>query len=95
MLVNRQSLQGGRALGRYKQFMPQQLGLQVSRGVDTEISAKGDVSKIAQGSWRDFHELARRKECKILEGHVAVDHVHMYISIPPKYAVAHSQILSE
>ena len=35
-----------------------------------------------------FHELARRKECKILEGHVAVDHVHMYISIPPKYAVA-------
>jgi putative transposase len=35
-----------------------------------------------------FHELARRKECKILEGHVAVDHVHMYIAIPPKYAVA-------
>ena len=35
-----------------------------------------------------FHELARRKECRILEGHVAVDHVHMYISIPPKYPVA-------
>jgi putative transposase len=35
-----------------------------------------------------FHELARRKECKILESHVAVDHVHMYISIPPKHAVA-------
>jgi putative transposase len=35
-----------------------------------------------------FHELARRKECRILEGHVAVDHVHMYISISPKYPVA-------
>ncbi|GHV54605.1 hypothetical protein FACS1894216_14990 [Synergistales bacterium] len=35
-----------------------------------------------------FHELARQKESRILEGHVAVDHVHMYISIPPKYAVA-------
>jgi putative transposase len=35
-----------------------------------------------------FHELARQKECKILEGYVAVDHVHMYIAIPPKYAVA-------
>lgn len=35
-----------------------------------------------------FHELAKQKESKILEGHVAVDHVHIYISIPPKYAVA-------
>jgi putative transposase len=35
-----------------------------------------------------FHELAKQKESRILEGHVAVDHVHMYISIPPKYAVA-------
>ena len=35
-----------------------------------------------------FHELARQKECKIVEGHIAVDHVHMCISIPPKYAVA-------
>jgi putative transposase len=32
--------------------------------------------------------LARQKESQILEGQVASDHVHMYISIPPKYAVA-------
>lgn len=35
-----------------------------------------------------FHELARQKECRILEGHLQPDHVHMLISIPPKYAVA-------
>jgi putative transposase len=35
-----------------------------------------------------LHELAKQKESRILEGHVAVDHVHMLISIPPKYAVA-------
>ena len=35
-----------------------------------------------------FHELARRKECKIEEGHLMPDHVHMLISIPPKYAVS-------
>jgi putative transposase len=35
-----------------------------------------------------FHELARQKESRILEGHVAIDHVRMYISIPPKFAVA-------
>ena len=35
-----------------------------------------------------FHELARQKECQIIEGHVMPDHVHMCILIPPKFAVA-------
>jgi putative transposase len=35
-----------------------------------------------------FHELARQKECQIIEGHLLVDHVHMCIEIPPKYAVS-------
>lgn len=35
-----------------------------------------------------FHELARQKECQIVEGHLLSDHVHMCIRIPPKYAVA-------
>ncbi len=35
-----------------------------------------------------FHELARQKECRIIEGHLMPDHVHRCIEIPPKYAVA-------
>ncbi|MDB9526946.1 IS200/IS605 family transposase [Oscillatoria sp. CS-180] len=35
-----------------------------------------------------FHELARQKECCILEGHLMRDHVHMCIAIPPKHAVS-------
>lgn len=35
-----------------------------------------------------FHELARQKECTIIEGHIRPDHVHMCIEIPPKYSVA-------
>ena len=35
-----------------------------------------------------FHELARQKECRIVQGHMLPDHVHMCIEIPPKYAVA-------
>ena len=35
-----------------------------------------------------FHELARQKDSKILEGHIHQDHVHVLISIPPKYSVA-------
>jgi putative transposase len=34
-----------------------------------------------------FHELARQKESKVLEGHSRPDHVYMLILIPPKYSV--------
>ena len=35
-----------------------------------------------------LRELARQKESRVVEGHLMLDHVHMLISIPPKYAVA-------
>lgn len=35
-----------------------------------------------------FHELARQRESAIEEGHMVQDHVHLMISIPPKYSVS-------
>ena len=35
-----------------------------------------------------FRKLALQKESRIEEGHLMLDHVHMMISIPPKYAVS-------
>jgi len=35
-----------------------------------------------------FRKLARQKESEVVEGHLMSDHVHMLISVPPKYAVA-------
>ena len=35
-----------------------------------------------------LRELAREKECAVEEGHLLADHVHMLLSVPPKYAVA-------
>jgi putative transposase len=35
-----------------------------------------------------FRELARRKGCRVEEGHLRSAHVPMLVSIPPKYAVA-------
>ena len=35
-----------------------------------------------------FHKLAEQKESRFEEGHLLSDHVHMLISIPPKYAVS-------
>ena len=35
-----------------------------------------------------FRDLAEQKECKVEEGHLMVDHVHMLLSVPPKYSVS-------
>ena len=35
-----------------------------------------------------FRRLAEQKESRVEEGHLMVDHVHMMLSIPPKYAVS-------
>ena len=44
--------------------------------------------QIKQYLGETFHRLARQKESLIEEGHLMSDHVHMMISIPPKYSVA-------
>ena len=35
-----------------------------------------------------FRTLAQQRESQVLEGHLMADHVHMMLSIPPKYSVA-------
>ena len=35
-----------------------------------------------------FRKLALQKELRVEEGHLMPDHVHMLLSIPPKYAVS-------
>jgi putative transposase len=35
-----------------------------------------------------FRKLTEQKESRVEEGHLMSDHVHMLLSIPPKYAVA-------
>ena len=44
--------------------------------------------KIREKLGEVFHELARQKECQIVEGHLITDHVHICIAIPPKHSVA-------
>jgi len=35
-----------------------------------------------------FRELALHKESRVIKGHLVGDHVHMLLSIPPKYSVS-------
>ena len=39
---------------------------------------------------RILRELCRQKSVELVEGHLMPDHVHMVLSIPPKYSVAHT-----
>ena len=44
--------------------------------------------KLRQNLVDVLKELASQKESKILEGHLMADHVHILLSVPPKYSVA-------
>jgi putative transposase len=35
-----------------------------------------------------FRSLTEQKECRVEEGHLMPDHVHILLSVPPKYAVS-------
>ncbi len=65
------------------------MGLQVPCGLDSQMQAEGIYTQSSGSIWgKLFKTLAQQKESKILEGHLMVDHVHMLISIPPKYGVS-------
>ena len=46
-------------------------------------------SKLRKYLGEVLHDLANQKESVIVEGHLMLDHIHMCISIPPKYSVSH------
>jgi putative transposase len=65
------------------------MGLQVACLVFIPNRWKKKVFGVLRRQLGDvFHELAKQKESKIEEGHLHLDHVHICISIPPKYAVS-------
>jgi putative transposase len=35
-----------------------------------------------------FRELAKQRECLVVEGHLMIDHVHMCLSVPPKHSIS-------
>ena len=64
------------------------MGMQISRGVYSEYRRKVMYGQLRRHLGEVFRALARQQESVIVEGHLQPDHVHMLLSIPPKYAVA-------
>ncbi len=89
MCVNRSKFHTGETNGRnHKLIIPQQVGLQISYHLHPEVPPAVLYRELRKYLGEMFRNLAQQKECRIEEGHLLGDHVHMLISIPPKYAVA-------
>jgi len=46
-------------------------------------SLRGEIGKI-------FRDLCRQKEIELVKGNASSDHIHLLLSIPPKYSVANT-----
>ena len=64
------------------------MGLQIPRRVHSEVRRKVFYGQIRKDLGKVLATLARQKECRIESGNLQPDHVHMLISIPPKYSVS-------
>src|SRR3981081_4505044 len=64
------------------------MGLQISHSFHTKVRRRTLYQQLRMHLGEVFRGLAKQKESRIEEGHLMVDHVHMMISIPPKYAVS-------
>ena len=45
---------------------------------------------LRKGIGRILRELCQQEGVELVEGHAMADHVHLCLSIPPKYSVAHT-----
>ena len=73
---------------RVREPKPHDLGLQISCCLDPKCRRKTLYQELRRHLGEVFRRLALQKESKVEEGHLMPDHVHMLLSIPPKYAVS-------
>ena len=57
---------------------------------NTEVPPESELRKATAPNRPDPSELCRQRGVELLEGHAMPDHVHLCLSIPPKYSVAHT-----
>ena len=69
--------------------MPFPVGVQIPLSCSSrKVAAKPCSANFDRKLGEVLRRLATQKESRIEEGHLMPDHVHMMISIPPKYAVS-------
>ena len=86
--MSRHSRERNQTDGRVRDAKPHDLGRQISRGFIPKCRRKVLYQELRKALGEVFRQLAAQKEAKVEEGHLLSDHVHMLLSIPPKYSVS-------
>ena len=63
----------------------------VPNRICAQISQNGNIRRDKGGYWENTAAVMSAEGCEIIEAELCTDHIHMLISIPPKYSV--SQIM--
>ena len=86
--MSRQSTRKEFRDGRVRKFKSYEMGVQIPVVFIPKCRKKLLYGQLRRHLGEVLRKLAEQKECRVEEGHMMADHVHMLISIPPKYAVS-------
>jgi putative transposase len=64
--------------------------LQVPRGVRAQVPEANHLRAPTEADRRYPPELCVQHDIELVEGHAMPDHVHLLLSIPPKYSIANT-----
>ena len=73
---------------QHRQSKAHKMEMQISRGIHPEVSQEKHLRMGEKELGSIIRDLAQQKESVVEEGHLMADHVHMLLSIPPKYSVS-------
>jgi putative transposase len=73
---------------QHRQSKAHKMEMQISRGIYPEVSQEKHLRMGEKELGPIIRDLAQQKESVVEEGHLMADHVHMLLSIPPKYSVS-------
>ena len=76
---------------RHRKFAAHKVEMLVSCSICTKISSDGDIWSNQKDIGQILRKLCEQKGVEIIEAEACPDHIHMLLSIPPKYSV--SQIM--
>lgn len=65
------------------------MGMQVPYSILPKFRRKAIYGKYKADIWKILRELCAWRGVEIIEAHACVDHVHMYVKIPPKMSVSY------
>ena len=63
------------------------MDVQISYCIHTKIQKKSNIQSV-QRRYQRYYQSIVYKGVEIIEGHLMSDHIHMLVSIPPKYSIS-------